>query len=84
MLGLLFHVQVGSIFHMWRKLTSREWRFLVLLLLIYYVTKKELTLLYDAQTGTIARCRYFYFVAWPSPPCDTDVDHYQSWTSLCL
>ena len=50
MMELLFHLQIGGIFviFMERKLTRRESRFLVILLLIYYVTRRGLTIPLDA------------------------------------
>ena len=81
MFRLLFHVQLGSSFEIFVEDIDlvRESCFLVILLLIYSVTKKEFTLLCDAAG-------FFFFLGarHRCHSCDTDVDHYRSWTSLCL
>ena len=50
MMELLFHVQIGGIF----ELFVEESRFLVILLLMYYVTKNVLTIKFTTFLGTIA------------------------------
>ena len=62
---------VASSYSLWTKSTWRDLHFLVILLLMYCVTRKVLTVLHDTLSGIRARCDCG---AAPFPhPFDTDM-----------